>query len=38
MSTQVQVKGENLKKIKVGLTFVGGMGIGYSAICYFDGH
>ena len=27
----LQVKGENLKKIKVGLTFVDGMGSGYSA-------
>ncbi len=35
MSTQVllQVKGENLRKIKVGLTFVDGIGSGYSATC-----
>ncbi len=28
-----QVKGENLTKINVGLTFVDGIGSGYSATC-----
>ncbi len=33
LQVSLQGKGENLKKIKVGLTFVDGIGSGYSATC-----